>query len=269
MRYNAGCQPPEGNIPDSIIGVPETWAPNQISEFQTYWDSMLEGNTAELRHAKFIPGGLTFQQTREPMLTDTFDEWLARVVCYAFSVPPLPFIQQQNRATAESAKEAALSEGLAPVMNWIKDIVDLLIERWWNAPDLEFVWGNHKEVDPASMASINSTYVRMGIKSIDEARSELGLDLLGMPHAIFTGNGAVLIKELADDDFRHAMMGIQIGPDGKSRSSPVSSPACPALSLGYPARAACPVSRWATTVPGCRISARHSSPSGCPTSARR
>src|SRR3954447_23397250 len=160
----------EGNIPEAIIGVPETWTPNQISEFQTYWDSMLEGNTAERRHAKFIPGGLTFQQTREPMLTDTFDEWLARVVCYAFSVPPLPFIQQQNRATAESAKEAALSEGLAPLMNWIKDIVDLLIERFWNFPDLEFVWGDHKEVDPASMASINSTYVRMGIKSIGGAR---------------------------------------------------------------------------------------------------
>ena len=32
-----------------------------------------------------IHSGLTFQQTREPMLTDTFDEWLARVVCYAFS----------------------------------------------------------------------------------------------------------------------------------------------------------------------------------------
>ncbi|UEM18667.1 phage portal protein [Skermanella mucosa] len=162
-----------------------------------------------------FPGGLTFKQTREPMLTDTFDEWLARVVCYAFSVPPLPFIQQQIRATAESAKEAALSEGLAPLMNWIKDIVDLLIERFWNYPDLEFCWGDHKEVDPASMASINSTYVRMGIKSIDEARAELGLDPLGMEHAIFTGNGALLIKELADDDFRHAMMGIQTGPDGK------------------------------------------------------
>src|SRR3954464_6267733 len=148
------------------------------------------------------------------MLLVPFDEWLARVVCYAFSVPPLPFIQQQNRATAESAKETALSEGLAPVMAWIKDIVDLLIERWWNAPDLEFVWGNHKEVDPASMASINSTYVRMGIKSIDEARAELGLDPLGMPHAIFTGNGAVMIEELKNPAFRHAMMGIQTDANG-------------------------------------------------------
>ena len=86
-------------------------------------------------------------------------------------MPPLPFIQQQNRATAESAKEAALSEGLAPLMNWIKDIVDLLIERFWNFPDLEFVWGDHKEVDPSSMASINSTYVRMGITSRSTRRA--------------------------------------------------------------------------------------------------
>jgi hypothetical protein len=99
-------------------------------------------------------------------------------------------------------------------MNWIKDIVDLLIERFWNHPDLEFCWGDHKEVDPASMASINSTYVRMGIKSIDEARAELGLDPLGMGHAIFTGNGAVMIEELRNPKFRHAMMGLQIGPDG-------------------------------------------------------
>jgi hypothetical protein len=124
-------------------------------------------------------------------------------------------------------------------MNWIKDICDLLIERFWNAPDLEFVWGNHKEVDPASMASINSTYVRMGIKSIDEARSELGLDPLGMPHAIFTGNGAVLIKELADDDFRHAMMGIQIGPDGKPIQQG-QQPGMPGAQPGIPGQGGMP-----------------------------
>jgi hypothetical protein len=137
------------------------------------------------------------------------------------------------------AKEAALSEGLAPLMYWVKDIIDLLIERFWNYPDLEFVWGNHKEVDPASMASINSTYVRMGIKSIDEARSELGLDPLGMPHAIFTGNGAVLIKELADDDFRHAMMGIQIGPDGKPIQQG-QQPGMPGAQPGIPGQGGMP-----------------------------
>jgi hypothetical protein len=192
---------------------------------------MLEGNTAERRHAKFIPGGLTFQQTREPMLTDTFDEWLARVVCYAFSVPPLPFIQQQNRATAESAKEAALSEGLAPVMNWIKDIIDLLIERFWNAPDLEFKWGDHKEIDPASLASINSTYVRMGIKSIDEARAEIGLDPLGMERAIFTGNGRIFLEELKDPEIRKQLMGL--GAPTGAPGAPGGYGAAPGAGSGF------------------------------------
>jgi hypothetical protein len=105
----------------------------------------LEGNTAERRHAKFIPGGLTFQQTREPMLTDTFDEWLARVVCYAFSVPPLPFVSQVNRASATSATDAALNEGLAPLMGWIKDTIDRVIEQFF---------GYHEEVN--RMAQIRS-----------------------------------------------------------------------------------------------------------------
>ena len=43
----------------------------------------------------------------------------------------------------------------------------------------------------------------------------MGLDPLGMGHAIFTGNGAVMIEELKNPAFRHAMIGIQTGPDGQ------------------------------------------------------
>src|SRR4051812_30282671 len=62
------------------------------------------------------------------------------------------------------------------------------------------------------MASINSTYVRMGIKSIDEARAEIGLDLLGMDAAIFTGNGSVFIEELRDPEIRKQLMGMGAPP---------------------------------------------------------
>ena len=43
----------EGNVPEALIGVPETWTVDQIKAFQTYWDSILEGSTAErvVRHA--------------------------------------------------------------------------------------------------------------------------------------------------------------------------------------------------------------------------
>ena len=80
----------EGNIPEALIGAPESWTPEQIERFQLYWDGLYSGNTAQRRHAKFVPGGVakTFIPTKEPDLTGAADEWLARVCCYAVSVSP-------------------------------------------------------------------------------------------------------------------------------------------------------------------------------------
>ena len=46
-------------------------------------------------------------------ISDDFDEWLARIVCYAFSLPPTAFTREVNRATAETTQDAALTEGLS------------------------------------------------------------------------------------------------------------------------------------------------------------
>ena len=47
--------------------------------------------------------GAKYQPFKEAPYKDEFDEWLARIVCYAFSLPPTAFIRQINRATAETA----------------------------------------------------------------------------------------------------------------------------------------------------------------------
>ena len=64
-----------GNIPESLIGVPDSWVPQQIQDFQNYWDATFEGDLAARRKAKFIPGGVakTFIQTKEPELKNIFD----------------------------------------------------------------------------------------------------------------------------------------------------------------------------------------------------
>ena len=130
----------EGNVPEALIGVPETWNPDQIAQFQKYWDSLLEGNQAAKSHAKFVPGGLKFQETKSGVTKDEFDEWLARIVCYAFSVPSTPFTKQVNRATAETAQEAALEEGLTPIMQWIQNLANVMIGKFFGYPDLGFFW---------------------------------------------------------------------------------------------------------------------------------
>jgi hypothetical protein len=109
------------------------------------------------------------------VLKDVFDEWLARVVCFAFSVSPLPFVAQMNRATAETAHDAAQAEGLAPLKGWVKALVDRVIATAFAAPDLEFAWADDQETDPKKLADIAAVYVGAGIKTVDEVRAELGL----------------------------------------------------------------------------------------------
>ena len=57
--------------PEALIGVPDGWNPDQIRQFQAYWDSLNSGDTPERRHAKFVPGGVakTFIPTREPVMS--------------------------------------------------------------------------------------------------------------------------------------------------------------------------------------------------------
>lgn len=176
----------EGNIPEAIIPTPPDWTPEMISQFQNYWDTLLEGNLAARRHAKFVPGGIGFQFTRsENALIDQFDEWLARIICYAFSLPPLPFVRMMNRATAESDYSRSIEEGLQPLMEWVKDLMDNLLTRVCGRSDIEFVWDDHRTLDPTEQDQRDQLHVRMGVKSLDDWRISLGLDPLGFGPAIW------------------------------------------------------------------------------------
>jgi hypothetical protein len=44
-------------------------------------------------------------EARRPPLNDQYDEWLARIIRYAFSVPVSPFVSQVNRATGETMRQ--------------------------------------------------------------------------------------------------------------------------------------------------------------------
>jgi hypothetical protein len=181
----------EGSVPEALIGVPASWTTDQIRQFQAYWDALLAGELGQRRRVRFIPGEMKLQSTKEPALKDQTDEWLARVACYAFSVSPLPFVAHLNRATAESAHDQALEEGLAPLQSWVKRLVDRVIAEELGAPRLEFAWADEREQDPAKAATIDDAYVRAGIKSINEARAGLGLSPQpGGEHLmVYTGQG--------------------------------------------------------------------------------
>ena len=168
----------EGSTPDLIFSVPATWNPDQIARFEKWWNSELEGNTGARRGTKFVPDGVKPFDTKDKALKDEYDEWLARIVCFAFSISPAPFIKQMNRATAGTAQEQSLAEGLAPMQQWVKTLIDSIIVKYFNATDLEFAWQDEAAVDPLEQAQINQIYVAAKVLHPDEVREDLGRDPL-------------------------------------------------------------------------------------------
>ncbi len=186
----------EGNIPESLIGVPDAWTPDQIKNFQDYWDLYFTGDLARRRRAKFVPGGVakTFIQTKEPELKNAFDEWIARVVCFAFSVSPQAFVNQMNRSTSETQKASADEEGLLPILAWIKRLCDHVIHEL-AADNIEFVWRNDSVVDPTVQRENLVAYVGAGMMTRRRAAEIMGETIPADPLAevltVTTGQGVV------------------------------------------------------------------------------
>ena len=225
----------EGNIPDMMVQVPPTWTPDQIVTYQQHWDAYFSGDLGRRRRAKFVPGGTGaggIHETRQADLKGDFDEWLAKLICFAFSISPQALTKQMNRASADTQKQLSEEEGLEPVLLWIKALIDDVIAFEFDAPDLAFTWDNDDEADETAQLAVLSGYVSKAIMTVNEARDRLGLDPLPDPEAsqgmIITGSGAVPLgsfqqqqdqsaanaKIMADAAAKQPQAAL--GPDGKA-----------------------------------------------------
>lgn len=174
----------EGNVPEALVAVPETWSADQIKIYQTWWDSIMSGNTAERRRMRFVPkSDIVFTKSDETLKSE-FDEWLARLICYAFSVSPSMLVQQQNRATAQQTAETAKQEGLIPLLNTMKSWFDYLLQDWYGLEDAEFRWDAQNKLSPLDQATVDKTYVESGIWLPDEVREVQGKPALPTPEHI-------------------------------------------------------------------------------------
>lgn len=170
----------KGNIPDVLVGLPPEWTPDQIKSFQLWWDEVMDtGGTQLPRHAKMIPKADIFEVKKGELFGEA-EEWLARVCCFAFSISPQAFVKQQNRATAESAKDSADEEGLAPTMQWVKDVMDDIIERFYG-DDIEFKWETDTQIDAKTQAEIDQIYINAGVYNAEYVADRNGIDAKYIP----------------------------------------------------------------------------------------
>lgn len=163
-----------GSIADLIFQVPETWNPDQIKQFDSWWNSMLAGNLGNRRRAQFVPHGVEPYDIREKALTDDADQWLIRICCFAFGINPMPFIKQMNKGQEATHHQEAAEEGLEPWLKWFTDFINRVIYLKFGWRDLTFHWREDDPIDPAEQAKIDASDVQSAIYHPDEIRRKRG-----------------------------------------------------------------------------------------------
>lgn len=168
-----------GSIPDMFAFAPEAWNPDQIAQFQLLFDSVLKGQLANRRGVKFMPGGgKPPYEPRKDALTDATDEWLIRIMCFAFGLSPMPFVKMMNRATGQTHAEQQKEEGSLPFASYVADLMNHVINLKFGRRDIAFKWEEEVATDPLEEAQRFALYLTNKVYHPDEVRQKLGDDAM-------------------------------------------------------------------------------------------
>src|SRR5208283_4013198 len=112
----------EGNVPECMISLANEMNVDVIKQFQAMFDAVA-GDVGLKRRVRFIPDVKSVTQTKDPMIKDDRDDWLARVCCYALSVAPNALVKAMNRASANQIQQSAIEEGKLPTLGRISELL--------------------------------------------------------------------------------------------------------------------------------------------------
>lgn len=168
-----------GNIPAAFASAPETWTPQQIEQFQSYWDAFMLGDQAAKSQIKWIPGGSKIDFTNEREFTDTFSLFLMRKTLAALHVVPadVGFTENVNKSSGESQADVQHRIGDLPLLRKIQGVLSGFLQDDAGLP-LDFLFDlGEEQADRYQQAQADKIYVELGaISSSDIRQMRYGLE---------------------------------------------------------------------------------------------
>lgn len=162
----------EGNIPAAFASAPETWGPEQITQFQEYWDAYMLGDQARKHQVQWMPGGSKFAWSNEKDFEDHFSLFLMRKTLSAYHVVPsdLGFTETVNKSSGESQADVAHRVGELPLEGYAEGILDGFLQDDLKLPvAFKFDRGEEQD-DRKDQAEADKIYVDMGAIGPSEIR---------------------------------------------------------------------------------------------------
>lgn len=169
----------EGNIPEGLFTMPDTWSADQIKQFQVIWDGALAGNSAATSRIRFVPPG-KYERTVKPedMRYQELQTWLMKKTCMLYEIQPqeLGFTDTVNKSTGEVQQEIGKSSGLAPLAHFFEDIFTDVVQIDMGYTDLRFKFMGLDDENEREVAETNEILIRSGQRTINEARLKDGFE---------------------------------------------------------------------------------------------
>lgn len=193
----------DGVLPELMFTTDATFGnnPELLKAYENVFNDNLAGMTEQRMRATILPNGFTPVQYEGygEKFSDAMDRYLVESICGHFGVMPseIGFNPTSGLAGAGvQTGEAESSEviGVVPLANWISKMVSHLSYTFLGMPrELEFKMMPSRRSNTLQNAQRDDILTKGGRKTINEARSEMGLPLLDSPEAdvplLFAPNG--------------------------------------------------------------------------------
>ena len=165
-----------GTIPEGFASTPEGFTPDQIQEWQDYWDALLYGDPERLVQLKWVPSGTKFDWAKDFKFDKEFQLFIMGKVAAAYSVTlnDLGFTDDVNRATGDTQVDVQFRVGTLPLVQHVQDLLTDYLQDDLGLPvAFRMDTGQEKE-DRLTTAQADKVYIEAGVFSPDEVREGLG-----------------------------------------------------------------------------------------------
>ena len=180
----------EGNLPAAFASSPDTWSPDQIEQFQQYWDSFMYGDQSRKHQIRWMPGGSKLMWSSEKDFSDAFSLFMMRKTSAAYHVVPsdMGFTESVNRSSGESQADVQHRVGDLPLMEHVEEIVSMFLQDDLGLPLKHEFDRGEEQVDQAQQAQADQAYMDRGVVSPSEIREmRYGLvDATPVPRMFFS-----------------------------------------------------------------------------------
>ena len=191
----------KGNIPEALVGVPDTWQPKQIQQFLDYWNLVLKGDPGNRAGLRFVTQTMakSVHEFRKADFTTTWELYLLKVICAAFGVTPseIGFTDDVNKATSKTQGDVNQRRGVKPMANFWVGIQNAMLAEL-GLPELEATYTGGEGEDALGAAKIQDLQLRNGALSIDDVLTQAGKPALGIGPCVVLPTGPVLWASVLD-----------------------------------------------------------------------